>query len=122
MTRRWMIVAAIVLSVGLLAIGLFLSIDRLVPPRRAAVTEPAPPPPVATAHITATLFYGSLDGQALVPLRREVPLAEGAGRPGRADSACTARGAPPPLVSVIPAGTSLRAFYVTDVGAMPLSI
>ena len=114
--RRWMIVAAVVLSVGLLAVGLFLSIENLVPPRRVSVTEPPPPPPVATAHITATLFYGSLDGQALVPLRREVPFAETLVAQGAQILRAQLDGAPAPLVSVIPRGTKLRAFYVTDVG------
>ena len=68
-------------------------------------------------HITATLFYADRDGQALVPVQREVPLAEGYGRAGPRDPH-RAAGAPAtePYVSVIPAGTTLRAFYVTERG------
>jgi spore germination protein GerM len=62
------------------------------------------------------LFYGSLDGQALIPLRREVPLADGLVLQGAQILRAQLAEAPPPLVSVIPKGTSLRAFYVTDRG------
>ena len=114
--RRWMIVGVAVSVVALLAIGVFLSIDRLVPPRRAEVRESPPPAPAATAHITATLFYGSLDGQALIPLRREVPLADTLVAQGAQILRAQLDGAPAPLVSVIPRGATLRAFYVTDTG------
>ena len=39
--------------------------------------------PKETPHITATLFFGSSDGQALVPMRRDVPLAETVVEQGR---------------------------------------
>ena len=104
---------ALVIVVG---VAITMSIERLVQPRRADVRPPSPLPPAATAHITATLFYGSLDGQALVPLRREVPLAEGVLAQGAQILRAQLAAAPPPLVSVIPKGSSLRAFYVTSRG------
>ena len=74
-------------------------------------------PPSQTAHITATLFYGSEDGQALVPVRRDVPLAGNVADQGREIlTAALAEQPPEPYVAVIPAGTMLRAFYVTDKG------
>lgn len=101
---------------GVLAWGVTRALERLVapsPPEAPAVTETAP---AATGHITATLYYGSEDGQALVPVRREVPLAEGVVAQGRQILEAQLQPAPDPYVSVIPAGTTLRAFYVTERG------
>jgi hypothetical protein len=88
-------------------------------------SEPAPAPPPAaataaapaeTAHITATLYYGSSDGRALVPVRRDVPLATGVVEQGRQILSVQFQDAPQPYVQVVPKGTTLRAFYVTDRG------
>jgi hypothetical protein len=63
------------------------------------------------------LFYGSPDGQELVPMRRDVPLAENVVEQGRQIvTAQLNEMPPPPYVSVIPPGTALRAFYVTERG------
>ena len=117
MTRngRLLLIGAVALVI-VVGVAITMSIERLVQPRRAEVRPPSPLPPAATAHITATLFYGSLDGQALVPLRREVPLAEGVLAQGAQILRAQLAAAPPPLVSVIPKGSSLRAFYVTSRG------
>lgn len=72
--------------------------------------------PVETAHITATLYYGSSDGRALVPVRRDVPLATGVVEQGRQILAVQFQDAPKPYVQVVPKGTKLRAFYVTERG------
>jgi hypothetical protein len=99
-----------------------LSIARMYGPVRPAPLEEAPASgapsaPKDTAHITATLFFGSPDGQTLVPMRRDVPLAETVVEQGRQIVTAQLTEAPPaPYVSVIPAGTTLRAFYVTDRG------
>jgi hypothetical protein len=79
----------------------------------AAATTTAP---VETAHITATLYYGSSDGRSLVPLRRDVPLASSVVDQGRQILAVQFQDAPQPYVQVVPKGTTLRAFYVTDRG------
>jgi spore germination protein GerM len=118
MTRktRLLLIGAVLLVV-IAGVTIAMSIERFVPPRRAEVRPVQPtPPPATTAHITATLFYGSLDGQALVPLRREVPLAEGVLAQGAQILRAQLGAAPPPLISVIPKGTALRAFYVTTRG------
>jgi hypothetical protein len=90
------------------------------PPAPAPAEEPpaaAPTPPKEAAHITATLFFGSSDGQALVPVRRDVLLASTVVEQGRQIVTAQLSGEPPPPhVNVIPAGTMLRAFYVTDRG------
>jgi hypothetical protein len=70
--------------------------------------------PAETAHITASLFFGTEDGQGLVPLRRDVPLAPDVVDQGRQILiAQLSEPAPSPYVDLIPEGTMLRAFYVT---------
>ncbi len=115
MNRRW--IAPVVIGIallGLLAWGVSRGLERLVAPVPA--TETTPPPAVATAHITATLFYGSEDGQTLVPVRREIALADGVMAQGREVLASLLEPPPAPFLPVIPTGTTLRAFYVTDRG------
>lgn len=109
-------IGAAAILVGLLAWGATLLLERLVnpPPEPAAVV--APPPTPETAHITATVFHGSADGQALVPVRRNVPFAPDPTAQGREILAAQLAAAPKPYISVIPPGTTLRAFYLTDRG------
>ena len=110
--------------VGALAVLVLIafSIARMYGPARPAPAEetPAasgPSTPTETAHITATLFFGSPDGQTLVPVRRDVALADTVVEQGRRILNAQLTEAPEaPSVSVIPAGTKLRAFYVTDRG------
>ena len=113
--RTVAIAAAGLVVVGLIAWGVSRGLERFVRPRPA----PAPPAaaaPATTAHITATLYYASQTGDSLVAVRREVPLAEGIVAQGRQIVAAQLQAAPTPYVSAIPAGTSLRAFYVTERG------
>jgi spore germination protein GerM len=113
--RRYLIVAGILVVLAVAGLAMF-AVERFVPPRRTAVRAAPPPVPAATAHINATLFYGSIDGQALISLRREVPLAEGTVAQGEEILRAQLAAAPAPLTSVVPKGTTLRAFYVTDRG------
>jgi len=92
------------------------SLQRAITPRATPPPTSAATPPGGTAHITATLFYASEDGLALVPVRREVPLADGVVAQGRQIIAAELQPAPAPYLSVIPAGTTLRAFYLTERG------
>jgi hypothetical protein len=94
-------------NVGLQYLG------RTASPDSPAAPAPAPAP---TAHITATLFYGTRDGLLLQPLRVEVPLADGAVAQGRQIVSALLQTPPAPYVSVIPAGTTLKAFYLTSNG------
>jgi len=98
-----------------------LTVARMFGPASPAQTE-APEAntataPAETAHITATVFFGSPDGEALVPMRRDVPLAQNVVDQGRQIlTVQLSEAAPSPFVTVIPAGTTLRAFYVTERG------
>jgi germination protein M len=114
-TRRRVEIAAAVALLALLAWGVTRGLERLVVPQTAPASTDAATA-TATGHITATLFYGSQDGQALIPVRREVPLAEGVVAQGRQILATQLQAAPAPFVSVIPPDTTLRAFYVTERG------
>jgi len=73
-------------------------------------------PPTAIRHINVTLFSGSKDGETLVPHQQEVVLAEGIVPQGREILSAQLERPTPPHVPVIPQGTTLRAFYVTDRG------
>lgn len=101
---------------GLLAWGVTSLLERLTERETATVVTAPPPPPSETPHIAATLFYATAEGDALLPVQREVPLAEGLVAQGR--QILTAQFAPPPApyISAIPPGTTLRAFYVTEKG------
>jgi spore germination protein GerM len=90
-------------------------LDGVAPGAGAVVVEPAAPP-TAVRHITATLFYGSADGESLVPVQQEIVLEEGIVPQGREILSAQLQPPPAPQVSVIPQGTTLRAFYVTDRG------
>ena len=102
------------LLLAMLAWGVTRGLERLVEPDPTAPVSATSPeePPADVPRITATLFYASADGRALVPVRREVALADGVVQQGREILAAQLQGAPPYL-SVIPPGTALRAFYVT---------
>jgi spore germination protein GerM len=116
--RTYFRAAAGILLIGLLAWGVSRALERLAglqPEAEGAATGTAAPA-ANVPRITATLYYGSTDGQSLVPVRREVPLAEGLVPQGREILGAQLEDAPSPFVSVIPEGTTLRAFYVTDRG------
>jgi hypothetical protein len=112
--RRRHVIAAIG---GVSLVLIVWGASALITQKPAAAPTPAPAPaPVETAHITATLFYASSDGRALVPVKRDVPLASGVVEQGRQILLTELQAAPQPYMKVIPDGTTLRAFYVTDRG------
>jgi Sporulation and spore germination len=114
-SKRWIIYAA---AVGVLAVVLIVrGVGALFPKKAEAPPETvAPTTSAETAHITATLFYASSDGRSLVPVRRDVPLASGVVEQGRQILLTALQTPPAPYIKVIPEGTTLRAFYVTDRG------
>jgi spore germination protein GerM len=126
MTRRRLILA---LGIGMLAVGLgwvlMVNLERMLrvidntpPPAETpaaprAQTTPTDQP--AVPRITATLYFASEDGRGLVGVQQEVPLAEGAVAQARAlIEAQLSASAPPPLVSTIPEGTTLRGVFVSQ--------
>jgi len=118
MSPRWYWAGGGILLAGLIAWGVIRSLDRPpdeAPPPDRVVVEP-PAPPAGVPRITATLFYGSEDGEALVGVRREVALADGTVPQARQILETQLQGAPAPYASVVPEGTLLRAFYATERG------
>jgi spore germination protein GerM len=121
MTRRhYLALGAGVVVIGFLAWGVTRGLERIagVQPtvdEASPVSAPSAPP-TGVRHITATLFYGATDGEALVPVQREVVLADGTVPQGREILIAQLQPAPAPYASVIPDGTTLRAFYATERG------
>jgi hypothetical protein len=114
--RAHLLVASL-LVVALLTAGLLTLFwpggeEQLAP----AGTTAGQPPAGATRKIKAMLFYVSASGDRLVPTEREVPFAEGT--LAQAHMIIEAQIAPAPsgTLSAIPAGTTLRALYVTERG------
>jgi hypothetical protein len=120
MTRlRALQLSVAVVACALLAWGVSAWLERLAAPVPLAEGEDTPAPVAPSGdvpHITATLFYAGVDGQSLVRAQREVPLASGTVAQGREILTVLLQPAPPPYVSLIPPGTTLRAFYVSDRG------
>ena len=106
------------IAIVVAAAGVAWSLTRLLSPEpsSAPASTPTAALPVGTAHITATLYYASSDGRALVPVRRDVPAATSVVDQGRQILAVQLQDAPQPYVQVVPKGTKLRAFYVTERG------
>ncbi len=118
MTRtHWLQLAAGLSVLVVAAWGASRLLERMVSPAPAQPGTPAPAAPAANVpHIIATLYYGTSDGQALAAVKREVPLGDGPRAQGRQILESELEAAPAPYLSLIPPGTILRAFYITDRG------
>lgn len=114
--RRYLPAAIGVVLLGVLAWGMTTVLERLARPQPAPIQTTKTAPASETPHIAATLFYATASGDALMAVRREVPLADGIVAQGKQILTSQLGAAPPPYLSAIPAGTTLRAFYVTDRG------
>ncbi len=123
MTRRTVVVVTllVLIAAAVVAIGVFRVTRYFEGP------APAGEPPAAAApsdtgaaspegHIKARLFYGAPDGEHLIAVERDVPL--GATPLEQARQIVTAQLAPAAdaPASPIPAGTTLRGFFLTDEG------
>jgi hypothetical protein len=112
--RTWTVVGVLVLSVGLWWV-LFIALPRWTAPKPAT-----PPPPQVraepTAKIRARLFHLAEDGLRLQAMEAEVPFGEGTLEQGRQLALALLERAPEPFVSVIPAGTTLKGFYLSPQG------
>jgi hypothetical protein len=98
---------------------LFSAVPRWFRGGGAAANAPASAAPVTVdpqRKITATLFYIAEDGLALVPVQREVPLAEPVVEQARQIILAQIAPPSPPLASTIPAETTLLAIYLSDRG------
>lgn len=116
MSRRTMAIGAVGLLAAVLAWGLFIALPSWIAPRPPAIEPVAEssPPPAPERKIKARLFFVSDDGHGLTGVEREVPF--GADPTAQARAILEAQLAPPeaPLLSAIPAGTTLRAVFVAS--------
>ena len=67
-------------------------------------------------RIAATLFFITEDGMSLQPVQRDVPFGDPITEQAKRIVEAQIAAAPAPLASAIPAGTRLRALYVTERG------
>ncbi|HET7218728.1 MAG TPA: GerMN domain-containing protein [Vicinamibacterales bacterium] len=117
MSRRLVVLVAI--AAVAIAGGWWLRTTRVARAPNVASSAPAAAgtaPAGDTRKITATLYYISEDGMALVGVKREVPFGESVVDQGRQIVAAQLGSAPPPFASAIPANVTLRGFYVTERG------
>jgi spore germination protein GerM len=119
--RQWMTIAATAIATVVFAFVLMTALSRLLttptPTGNAPDAPVAPVAPVAPAvpRIKATLYFASEDGLRLVPVESEVALAEGVVAQARSIiESQLAAPAPPPLVSTIPKGATLRGIFVSQ--------
>jgi spore germination protein GerM len=119
MKPRTGVVAAVCIGVAAaITWVLFTALPRWSAQPASPLTDaPAPPAPQAAGRkIKAQLLFVSEDGTRLRSVEQDVPYAE---LPiDQAREILNAQMAPPapPLVSAIPAGTSLRALFITPQG------
>jgi spore germination protein GerM len=83
---------------------------------RAAVAPAETTPAAPGRKIKARLFYVNEDGTRLTSVERDVAYSEGAAEQAREIIAAQLGPVAEPLVSAIPAGTTLRAVFVTEKG------
>ncbi len=121
---RWVPIAATAAATVVFAFVLMTALSRLLttptptgngPIAPVAPVAPAAPAAPAVPHIKATLYFASEDGLRLVPVESEVALAEGVVAQARSIiESQLAAPAPPPLVSAIPQGATLRGIFVSQ--------
>ena len=112
---RAAIVAGVALLVGLVSVLLFFVARSPDRPPATVTNTPAAAAAGPSRTIKARLFYVSADGMRLTSVERDVPFAEGA---EQAREIIAAQIAPvaEPLLSAVPAGTKLRALFLTERG------
>ena len=118
MSRRFAFPIAIVALAAAAAWVLFIGLPRWYGPHApaAAPTAAGAAPTAPERKITATLYYVSEDGTELVGVQREAPFAEAVLDQARLLVETQIAVPAPPLVSAVPAGTTLRGLYLTGQG------
>lgn len=118
MTGRALAIAGVVLGAAVL--GLALLVAR---PWRGSPALPATPAAIGAApaaasgrKIKARLFYVAEDGAHLTRVERDIAYGEGTLEQAREIVVAQLAPIGEPLVSAIPAGTALRALFITDTG------
>ncbi len=106
----------LVLSAAAAVAAAFVVLPRWYAEATTAPSVVEPAAPVATPKIRARLFYVSDDGLRLVAVEREVPVGGTTLLQARRIVEAQLEAVPAPLLNPVPAGTSLRAIYLSDRG------
>jgi hypothetical protein len=117
MLQRVLPRVALAVLAGVAAWALFVALPRWYGSRSDPATNaPAASPtsPGAERKITATLYFISEDGMALVGVQREVPFGDPIGEQARRIVEAQLGAAPEPFAAAVPAETALRGIYVTE--------
>jgi sporulation and spore germination protein len=111
----------IAIAVGVVAVMVVVLLVVRMPrtsrptPRASAAASPAAPAPPGR-KIKARLFYVADDGMGLTGVERDIAYGEGASEQAREIVAAQIAPVAEPAVSAIPAGTKLRAVFLTQSG------
>jgi spore germination protein GerM len=120
MTRSRLILLVLLGAVAAGSIGAWVSVAvrrRIAPPSTVASTPAGAATAAPGRKIKARLYYVSTDGTKLTGVDREVSYAEGATAQAQEIVSAQLTAVPAPLVSAIPAATTLRALYLDGKGA-----
>jgi spore germination protein GerM len=115
-TRTLIVAVAVSVVAAVVTAWVTVAVRRGIakPPARTTAAPATPAPP--GRKINARLFYVSGEGTKLSAVDREVAYADGAAAQAQEIVNAQLAPAPAPLVSPIPAGTTLRALYLSAKG------
>lgn len=115
---RTLVICAVVIVAGAVGWILFVGLPRWPGATiRTTALSTLESLPEDTRKITARLYYVSGDGTRLASVEREVPFAEQTVAQARRIIEAQLAPVDAPLVTAIPAGTTLRALFVTGQGS-----
>ena len=117
-TNRALIIGGIAAAAVALAWLLFVALPRRAARSNApsAAAAPTQAPAGSGRKIKARLFYVAQDGIHLTHVERDVPYGEGTLEQAREIVAAQMAPVSQPLLSAIPAGTTVRALFLSEAG------
>ncbi len=120
MTNRVLMIGGVAAAAAALVWLLFFALPRRASqtnkPAATAATSAPTPATSSGRKIKARLFYVAQDGIHLTHVEHDVPYGEGTLEQAREILAAQLAPVSDPLLSAIPAGTSLRAVFLTEGG------
>jgi hypothetical protein len=117
-SRRLLAIGAVtIVALGIIGLVLLRAprLSSRATPRAAAAPSPVVPAPPGR-KIKARLFYVADDGMRLTGVERDIAYGDGATAQAREIVAAQIAAVVAPLVSAVPAGTALRAVFLTEGG------
>lgn len=108
-------IVVVVIALGALMFARWPRFTSRATPRAAAAPSPTAPAPPGR-KIKARLFYVADDGMRLTSVERDIAYGEGAVEQAREIVLAQIAPVVEPLLSAVPAGTALRAVFVTEGG------